>query len=33
MFVADGHTQTDRRTNMMDLTVVFHNFANAPNKA
>jgi len=25
--------QTERRTNMMDLRVAFHNFANAPNKA
>jgi len=25
--------QTDRRTDMMELTVAFHNFANAPNNA
>jgi len=31
MFNADGCT--DRRSDMMKLTVAFHNFANVPNKA
>jgi hypothetical protein len=30
LFHADGRTQTDRRTDMMNLTVAFRNFANAP---